>query len=61
MDLINHQEASKLLRVSPFTVDKYVRQGLLQQYKTPGGRNRYQREDVLGLITQRVSQTEEVK
>jgi excisionase family DNA binding protein len=61
MDLINHQEASKLLRISPFTVDKYVRQGLLKQYKTPGGRNRYYRDDVLSLITHRVSQTGEVK
>jgi predicted site-specific integrase-resolvase len=51
-ELISQSEAARILDVSVDTVDNYFFRGLLRRYKTPGGRNRYERQQVESLLSQ---------
>lgn len=46
-------EAAELLRVSVATIDRYARAGHLTRYDNPGGRTRFARSEVLGVVRQR--------
>jgi predicted site-specific integrase-resolvase len=48
-ELISQEQAARVLGVSIDTIDNYYRRGLLRQYKTPGGRNRYELQQVESL------------
>jgi excisionase family DNA binding protein len=48
--LLTRREAASLGKVSEDTLDRWVKQGLIRKFKTPGGHNRYLETDVLGLI-----------
>jgi excisionase family DNA binding protein len=47
--LLMPQEVAKLFRVSPKTVSRWAREGLLRSIKTPGGHRRYRLADVKAL------------
>lgn len=45
-ELLTTAEVAAVLRVSPATVGRWVREGKLPAVGTPGGRNRFRPEDV---------------
>jgi len=50
MKLLTTHQVSDLLQVNPGSVVKWVDQGLLKCYRTPGGHRRIARDDLLAFV-----------
>lgn len=48
-------EAAAVVRVSPRTMHRYVKDGRISALRTPGGQLRFRRADVEALLTERAS------
>ena len=58
-DLLTSGQAASLLRVSPKTVNRWARQGLLRSAQTLGGHLRFRRADVEAAMRQMLGDYEE--
>lgn len=52
---LSPREAGELLGCSRDTITRWADQGLLPEWRTPGGYRRYRREDVLHLVESRIA------
>lgn len=50
MKLLTTHQVSDLLQVNPGSVVKWVDQGLLRSYRTPGGHRRIARDDLMAFV-----------
>lgn len=60
-DILYRKEAARFLGISPKTLTRYVKAGLLRNWKNQvNGRTYYDRAELLGLLGSRLPQTREV-
>ena len=53
-------EVAKLFRVTPHTINRWVRQGrLVPTFRTPGGHYRFKRSEIMTLLVQGMVEREE--
>lgn len=52
-EFIKHREVATMLRVHEDTVDSWVKQEKLKQFRSPTGRKLYRRSDVEALVVEK--------
>ena len=51
--LLTTKEVSRLLRISPSTIDKYRKRGLIPFIRLPSGKIRFDQEEIIRWIEER--------
>jgi len=49
-ELMAHHEVTRIIRVSPATITRWARVGLLTSTRTPGGHRRFERASVMAHL-----------
>ena len=49
-DFLTSEEAARLVNCNRFSLDRWVKDGHLNVYRTPGGHKRFRRGDLLRML-----------